>query len=274
MVFACTLKVFEGFSSRRFMSALREAQAGGFIEHTPHFNSINGYLADPAVTPVLAGLVRASAMPLAGIETSFAIDSTGFGTGRFQRWYTHRYGRETERREWVKLHAMIGVETLAVTAAEVTNGNANESPRFIPLIGQTPGAFDVQEVLADRGYMSRSNLRVALQMGISPLIPEKVNVRPPVPGSVLYQLYHQFAFNRDAFLARYHQRSNVESAFSAIKRKFGDGLRTKSFDGNVNETLAKVICHNLSVVIRTSHTLNVEPVFRAGLPAAQEFGLW
>lgn len=274
MTFACVLKVFEGFSSRRFMSALREAQACGFVKRTPHYNSLNTYLADPTLTPILSELVRASAMPLAAVETNFAIDATGFGTGRFQRWYTHKYGREVERREWVKLHAMIGVETLAVTAAEVTNGNAADSPKFLPLIWQTPAAFDVQEVSADKGYLSRTNQRTALRMGIEPYIPHKANVRPPVPGSVLYRLYHQFAFERETFLAHYHQRSNVESAFSAIKRKFGDSLRTKTFEGNVNETLGKVIAHNLSVVIRTSHTLGVEATFRAGTPAAQEISHW
>jgi transposase len=31
----------------------------------------------------------------------------------------------------------------------------------------------------------------------------------------------------DEFMQHYHKRSNVESAFSAIKRKFGDSVRSK-----------------------------------------------
>ena len=33
-------------------------------------------------------------------------------------------------------------------------------------------------------------------------------------------MYHMFAVQRDTFLSRYHQRSNVETTFSMIKGKF------------------------------------------------------
>jgi hypothetical protein len=34
--------------------------------------------------------------------------------------------------------------------------------------------------------------------------------------------------NREKFLEHYHQRSNVETAYSKMKGKFGDSLRSKS----------------------------------------------
>lgn len=46
-------------------------------------------------------------------------------------------------------------------------------------------------------------------------------------------------YRRDEFLAHYHKRSNVESTFSMIKRKFGDFLRSKTDTAMVNEALAK-----------------------------------
>src|SRR5262245_23882568 len=39
------------------------------------------------------------------------------------------------------------------------------------------------------------------------------------------KMFHYFQSRRDAFLAHYHKRSNVESTFSMIKAKFGDHLR-------------------------------------------------
>ena len=43
-----------------------------------------------------------------------------------------------------------------------------------------------------------------------------------------------------------------------IKAKFGGSLRSKSYEGQVNEILAKVICHNLCVVILAIHELGLE----------------
>jgi hypothetical protein len=47
-------------------------------------------------------------------------------------------------------------------------------------------------------------------------------------------MYHYFMGNREKSLEHYHQRSNAETAFSQIKGKFGDSLRSKSDVGHVN----------------------------------------
>jgi hypothetical protein len=44
-------------------------------------------------------------------------------------------------------------------------------------------------------------------------------------------------------------RSIVETVFSMIKGKFGDSVRSKTDVGQVNEVLAKVLCHNICVLI-------------------------
>jgi hypothetical protein len=68
-------------------------------------------------------------------------------------------------------------------------------------------------------------------------------------------------FDREEFAAHYHKRSNVETAFSAIKGKFGSHVRAKSDEGQVNEVLAKVLCHNVCVLARAAEELGVEPLF-------------
>jgi hypothetical protein len=59
------------------------------------------------------------------------------------------------------------------------------------------------------------------------------------------------------FRAPYHQRSNVETAFSMIKAKFGDSLRSKAEIGQFNEVLCKVIAHNLCVLIACIHEIGL-----------------
>jgi transposase len=67
--------------------------------------------------------------------------------------------------------------------------------------------------------------------------------------------------NRDAFLAAYHKRSNVESTFSMVKGKFGGSLKGKSDTAQVNEALCKVLCHNICCLIQSMFELGIEPNF-------------
>ncbi len=62
-------------------------------------------------------------------------------------------------------------------------------------------------------------------------------------------------------MAHYHKRSNIESTFSAIKRKFGADVVSKTETAMVNEVLAKLICHNITCLILEQENLGVVPVF-------------
>lgn len=61
----------------------------------------------------------------------------------------------------------------------------------------------------------------------------------------------------------------VESIFSMVKRKFGDGLRAKSELAMKNETLAKFIYHNICCVISGFYERGIDPKF-LGLPEIVE----
>jgi transposase len=55
--------------------------------------------------------------------------------------------------------------------------------------------------------------------------------------------------NCERFLEHYHQRSDIETAYSMMKAKFGDSLRSKSDVGQIYEALSKVLCHNLWMLL-------------------------
>src|ERR1041385_6230970 len=103
-------------SGRRFATDLREAKAKGYLSRMPAYNSVFRYLESEALTPYLYELIAASALPLKGIETDFAVDSSGFSTGQFMRWFDVKYGKEEDRRMWLKVHLMCGVKTNIVTS--------------------------------------------------------------------------------------------------------------------------------------------------------------
>jgi hypothetical protein len=91
----------------------------------PSYNSVFRYLEAEALTPYLYELIAASALPLKSVEEDFAIDSSGFSTGQFMRWFDVKYGKEEDRRMWLKVHLMCGVKTNIVTSVEISDGYAN-----------------------------------------------------------------------------------------------------------------------------------------------------
>ena len=87
-------------------------------------------------------------------------------------------------------------------------------------------------------------------------------------GGLWADLFHYFCGHRDEFLPHYHKRSNVESTFSAVKRKFGDAVRSKTDTAMVNEVLCKFLCHNLTYLIQEQETLGIAPIFWKDEPEA------
>ncbi len=261
MVFASAFKVYSGFSSRRFTSDVNEIHDKGIMANTPHFNSVSNYMANPEITPILKSLIMVSSLPLKSVETDFAVDSSGFSTSRFVKWFNKKYGCETDNHEWVKVHLMCGVKTHIVTATEISGWMAHDTNYFKPLVEATANNFQISEVSADKAYLSHDNLALVAQNGGVPFVPFKTNTVVPNDNSIWAKMYHLYMYNHDTFMEHYHKRSNVESVFSMIKGKFGDAIRSKSDNGQINEVLCKVLCHNICVLIQSMFELGIQPNF-------------
>jgi transposase len=270
MLFASVFKVYVGFSSRRFTSDLRDAYTNGLIDSKPHFNSVSNYLSSPELTDILREFVTASSLPLKAIEDDFAVDSSGFSTSRFVRWYNKKYGRQTDNREWVKVHLMCGVNTKVVTAVDISGWTAHDTNYSIPLLARTAQHYEVREVSADKAYLSRKNLNAVESVGGMPFIPFKSNTVEPTEAGTWARMYHLFMYKREEYMEHYHKRSNIETAYSMIKGKFGSALRSKSDTGQINEALCKVLAHNICVLVQAIHTFNIHPIFCAESQVAQE----
>jgi hypothetical protein len=133
------------------MSDLRDAKAKGHISQLPCSNSIFNYFENEALTPYLEMLIEESSLPLTAIESDFAVDSSGFSTCRFVQWVEAKYTNPQlmTKREWIKVHLMCGVKTNVVTAVQISDRFAGDSPFFKPLVDATAKNFVMQEVSAD-----------------------------------------------------------------------------------------------------------------------------
>jgi hypothetical protein len=94
IIFAATFRTYSTFSGRRFMSDLRDALAKGFLSKLPSYNSIFDYLKMESLTPYLKQLIKLSSLPLKSVESDFAVDSSGFSTCGFTRWFDVKYGKD------------------------------------------------------------------------------------------------------------------------------------------------------------------------------------
>ena len=266
MAFASAFKVYTGFSSRRFTCDMEESTNLKLIDKTPHFNSVSNYLASPELTPILKSLITLSSLPLKSVETDFSVDSSGFATSVYDRWYDEKYGKVRSENKWVKAHLMCGVKTHVVTSVEVTPTETADAPQFKPLVEATAINFPISEISADKAYSSRKNLHVAENVKATAYIPFKSNtngVGNKADGfdGLWNRMWNFYNFNHNAFMAHYHKRSNIETTFSMIKGKFGGFVRSKSTIAQINEVLCKILCHNICVLIQSIHELGIEPVF-------------
>lgn len=264
MLYSMVLKNYLKNSSRRTVSDLKILQDLDYVEQVPCYSTLMNFFNDSKITSILEKIVELSALPLKEIEEDFAIDSSGFSTSVFGRWFDYKYDEEKESRIYRKAHVMIGVKTNVVTSVQITKQSGEGSAdinHYKPLLHKTAINFKVKEVSADMAYLSRTNLEETVQLGAMPFIPFKSNVTGGGNGLVWRKLWLYFKEQQQDYHEHYHKRSNVETTFSMIKRKFGSNLMTKKYVANVNEILCKIICHNLCCLISAYYEFGIEKSF-------------
>jgi len=262
MVYSSIMKIYTTFSLRRFMGDMEIAREKGYIDKKPCYASVGHFMQRKDITSILSDMVVLTSLPLTSIEKDFAVDSTGFGTSNFQRWFSFKHGKEISSRRWVKCHFITGVKTNIIPSVKITSEFNNDSPELLPLIKGTAKHFDMEEISADKAYSSRKNHDLIKEVGATPFISFKSNATVRKRGSAIWKkMFYYFQLQNEEFLTHYHKRSNAESTVHMIKSKFGNHVRSKTWTAQVNEVLSKIIAHNICVVIQEMYELNINPDF-------------
>ena len=257
-IFATVYKIYSGVSGRRFATDLREAQEQGYVSQALSHSKIAKCLEDKETTAVLIDLIQASALPFAAIEDEFAVDSSGFSSCKFDRWYDEKWGRMMSKHSWVKVHVMCGTTTHVVTSVIISDKNSNDSPHFPPLVRTTAKSFTIRQASADKAYVGNENFQTVADCGGTAYIGFKTNATGGV-GGIYEQMYHLFCLKKDEYLSHYHRRSNIESLFSAVKRLFGDSVRSKNDTAKKNEVHGKLLAYNITLLVHAIYELGLEP---------------
>jgi transposase len=114
--------------------------------------------------------------------------------------------------------------------------------------------FKPERILADKAYSNEKILSLIVELGAEPVIAFKsIYSKNRLPSSnVMRKLYQVFLNDREAFEDKNRERPLVEVGISALKRKFMEAVRGRTYRTQVNEILYKVLCHNIDVLVHAA----------------------
>ncbi|ADD08059.1 transposase [Candidatus Aciduliprofundum boonei] len=187
-------------------------------------------------------VVLREVVKIVGIPSKFAVDSTGIQIYYRSYYYTQRIGRKA-RREGLKLHAAVDIDSKLITNAIVTKWHANDSPYLIPLLEKER----VKEVYADKGYDSLRNIRFVIEQGGTPYIAIRNKARRGLRRRLLEKS------KSSEWKKKYSQEGgrapflNPQSVFHSFKRIVGDYIFAYSFSVASKLLLFKVLAYDLYV---------------------------
>jgi hypothetical protein len=257
----------------------------GFLDlrDAPHQNTISQWMNDLRLTPVLEELLRMTSAPFRKREKAAIVDSSKFSQLRSASARGVQYlGDEREGAEWMKCHAIVGVETMVVMAAKFTKnyGEGTADTNFTkPLVTEALKTFSLEYLLADKAYGSDDVINWLWHFcGILAFVPVKKNT---VQKGLEYELENErinyFDNKPREFHECYRFRPKIEAFFSLLKQKAGSHCwslgRPRAFDDIrpcdawINETMCKLIYMNL----RTTVTLQAETGWTIDYPSDRCF---
>lgn len=189
-----------------------------------------------------------------------AIDSTGLEAHMRSAHYARRRrdgNRRYRKRKYPKLTIVCHTASHLIAAALAGVGPSYDVKLFEPAMLRACWNLDIDRLLADSGYDSEPNHRMAREhLGIRSTVislnrcgrrRHKLGRRPLPKGRYRRQMACHFQRRK------YGQRWQVESIISRIKRRLGAVLRGRSDAARQRESDLRVWTHNLMILAGSTH---------------------
>ena len=136
-----------------------------------------------------------------------------------------------------------------ILAARATTGMGSDHRHFVPLLLDAARRISLEFALADAGYDSEDNHRLARQeLGIRSLIPATIG-RPGADGPRSYYrrlMRRRFMGGPDK--DHYGQRWQAETVNSMIKRNLGSACRARTPSGRKRDMMLRAVTHNVMIL--------------------------
>jgi hypothetical protein len=177
------------------------------------------------------------------------LDASGAKVCGEGEWKVKIHGRGRPRK-WVKLHIAIDAASQEILAEHTTESNTADGSMTEKLCNKVRGKIKL--VLADGAYDGKKSREAIRKRNAQALIPPPKNARYRGTNSERDQaiaVIRGLGGDKEAKsiwgkLSGYSRRVLVETAFSRMKRRFGDRLFSKSFDKQRIENTARCLLLN------------------------------
>ena len=168
---------------------------------------------------------------------------------RKQRHYDANRRRAAVNKRLPKLSLAVQASSHLILAAKATTGLGADHAHFPWLLLTAAEGMPLETVLADAGYDSEDNHRLARdELGIRSLIPATCG-RPGAAGPTgHYRRLMRRRFQSGPDKRFYGQRWQVETVNSMIKRNLGSACRARTPTGRKKDMLLRAVTHNLMIV--------------------------
>ena len=182
-----------------------------------------------------------------GNDIVIALDSTGIKVANRGEWIRHKWH---VRKGYLKIHVAVNIKRKRILSLEVTSEEVHDGRMLNKLVDNVPSESNhVKGILADgMMYDSNNNFRYLSKNHIKPGIKTRSNskVRPTNCHtrnmSVIRQQTNLKRWKRSV---SYGHRWMAETAFSSIKRMFGEHVTARKFPNMVKEIFLKATLYNM-----------------------------
>ncbi|MGA9171160.1 MAG: IS5 family transposase [Nitrososphaeraceae archaeon] len=189
-----------------------------------------------------------------GILT-IAVDSTGIKVTNRGEWIRDKW---KERRGFIKIHVAVNVKTKQILSMEVTKEDVADGKMLKPLVHHvtTSASFPyatenrIIEVIADGTYDSKDNFRYLNELKMKPVIKVRRNSSTNANGCIPRKLVVVEQLDNVKRWKKKHgygMRWIAESAFSSIKRTFGEYVMSLKWENIINELFLKASLYNMFI---------------------------
>jgi len=148
-----------------------------------------------------------------------------------------------------KLSLAVDAASHLILAARASTGIGSDSPHFVPLMLDAARRMPLEFVLADAGYDSEDNHRLARQeLGIRSLIPARIGRQSTAAPQGYYRRLMRRRFKGGPDKRWYGQRWQAETVNSMVKRNLGSACRARTPMGRKKDMLLRAVTHNVMIV--------------------------
>jgi len=225
------------------------------LRTVPHFTTLQKasrrLLASPKAQRLLESTIRLRYGRRRRVPSS-AIDSTGLECSAASAYFVRRRQRVAEPwkkvvyHRYPKLGLVCDTSRHFILAMRTGRGPRPDVDEFQPLVQSALRSMRLLCMTADAGYDSESNHRFARQQcGIRTVIPAKHGRPTTKPASGHYRRLMQTRF--DALT--YHNRSQVETVMSMLKRRQGAHVRGRTYPSQCRDLRLMVLAHNVMILV-------------------------